>query len=520
MKARERAIKYSVGVILLVTALTGFYYWYHLRVSMSSDSTTMIPVAMDLINGNFLLRGWVFGTNNFLFSETIFYLPGLLAGVETWKLLYFVPGLTFAALLVINSYVFLFYGKQETGEKRKLCTASFYILLIGAISYPTAYTLLNANSHNGVYVFIGVEIWLVFRYLDTKKYRYVIAYTIIGTLMQFSDGVFLMALIAPAAALCLYSGVKTWLAGKREETVLYGVLFGATCGIYVLAKALAFFFQSVGGMETRGLPMQLMTPAQALERLLQYRHEAWLLWGYQDNARGGIAGDFYNFMVIVLFVLTMVAFFFQIYAIIRGTVSRERMMLWLVVLFNIGGCLFTDTVIFRRYLVPAYIYGILLLILTVSDLIKKNSGALKSVLALGLVLCAGMAAYRIDGAADIGDQMEAPKQVAAYLEEHDMGNGYGDFWSASLIAGFTDFQNQIYPVYAGDEMYPYVELVKAEWYDQKDIHYIVVNAGDENNHFCKKQDAVAILGEPNEDTVIGPYEILYWDKDISEYLKK
>lgn len=522
MKSQEKIIKSSIGIILLVAALTGFYYWYHLRVSLSSDSTTMIPVAMDLLNGNVLLHGWVFGTNNFMFSETIFYLPGLLLGMETWRLLYLVPALTFAGLLVINSYTFLFYRKPQISKQRKLCAAAFYIILLGAISYQTAYTLLNANSHNGLYVFIGIEVCLVFRYLDTKKYSYLSVYIIIGALMQFSDGVLLMAMIAPTLALCLYFGLQAWIAKEKETMIQYGALFGGTCAMYVLSKVMTLFFQGVGGMETRGLPMHIVTPKEAVERLFQYRDQALLLWGYKADAQGNVAASIYNCLIVVFFIMTILAFFFQVYLIVQRKINRERMILWLMVLFNVGGCLFTDTAIFHRYLVPAYLYGTLLLLLTVSDLLQVCVVWIqRGAVVLAFASCIIIAFYRINEAAAMGDVMENQKEVGAYLIEHEMGNGYGDFWSASLIASFTEFENNIYPVSVADgEMRPYVELIKKEWYDQKDVHYIVMNVEDGNNLFCKKQDVVAVIGEPNADIVIGSYEILYWDADISEHLKK
>lgn len=198
------------------------------------------------------------------------------------------------------------------------------------------------------------------------------------------------------------------------------------------------------------------------------------------------------------------------------------MILWLMMLFNVGGCLFTDTAIFHRYLVPTYIYGTMLLILTVMDILNVCSTRIRRGLALiGMVSCIGISSYRVGEVVQIGDVMKYQKQVAAYLTEHEMGNGYGDFFSASLIASFTEFKNNIYPIsVSGGKIHPYVELIKKDWYGRNDIHYIIVNVEDQNNIFCKKRDAVAMLGEPDEAIVIGVYEILYWHTDISKYLEK
>lgn len=111
-------------------------------------------------------------------------------------------------------------------------------------------------------------------------------------------------------------------------------------------------------------------------------------------------------------------------------------------------------------------------------------------------------------------------EVAKYLTEHEYGNGYGDFWCASLISCFTDFKLNVMPIIASEEkLRAYNELIKVTWYEEKDIHYIIVKSNDKQNLFCSKKDTVSVLGEPDQDIVIGAYEVMYWDYDITMYLE-
>ena len=127
--------------------------------------------------------------------------------------------------------------------------------------------------------------------------------------------------------------------------------------------------------------------------------------------------------------------------------------------------------------------------------------------------------------ARISENIRAPKlgmeekKVFAFLEENNYGNGYADFWCGSVLSSYSNFEIEIYPIWSNADMLsPYDELINKDWYREKNIHYIIMNADDSQNAFCKKRQVIEILGIPQEENIFGKYEILYWNKDISDYI--
>ncbi len=521
----DKKRKYIVSgvAVFLVLCLTGVYIWYHKRVILSSDSTTMLPVAIDLMHGNVLLKDWVLGTNNFFFSETIFYIPGLLLGISAHKLLIFIPAITIAAFIALSAYVFIWKDKRCESVRDNIITTVLYVLITGSVAYQTAYTLLNANSHNGVYLFITVEILLVFLYIRDNRKKYIIIYTVIGALMLFSDGVYLMALIAPVCAMSCYYILVGFIKKEKEKTVTYIWVFGATVVSFIAGKLIGVVLHAAGGLETRGIPMHVVSLKEAVHRLFEYKNQVLTMWGYNvsDNS---LTEMIYNSVVIIILVATAIVFIYQIVDIIKGRIDTLRLILWLIVFFNIAGCLFTDTVIFYRYIVPSYLYGTMLVVLAVRTLLSKLKDVKEVYISTGIVLLACsllVSVYRFSDAAEKpGNIMQDRQDIAQYIIDNNLGNGYGDFWIASVVSCYTDYKNDIYPIVSNENgLNSYVELINNKWYEQKDMHYIITNADDANNLFCKKEQAVAAIGEPDRQQVIGTFEIMYWNKDISDYVK-
>lgn len=96
---RQREWLICFGAIVLCTL---FYSVYHLRVYLSSDSTSSLLMADSMAQGNVLLKGWVQGTNNFVFSEIVFYAIGRLLGIPYAAMLHVLPGVSGAVALAIG----------------------------------------------------------------------------------------------------------------------------------------------------------------------------------------------------------------------------------------------------------------------------------------------------------------------------------------------------------------------------------------------------------------------------------
>ena len=516
---KENIISILTATIILII----IYCYYHTKIAVSSDSTTMLPLAMDFSSGNFLLKGWVTGTNNFFFTETIFYIPGLLLGISGYKLEAFISSLTMACIVVGLYYTFL------RDNRFKYLAAVAILTTVGLVSMGTAYTLLNANSHNGSYALLFVVLAFISQYRKTGHLSWLFGYYALGTLIMYSDGISLMSMIVPVVLVCMYMTVRNcfddWKQGLLNNTFYVKIAFVSLL-IWASAKGINWFITSIGGLVTRGLPMRLVGLDTAWDRAAQYEHQFLLMWGYNYGAFGKFS-VVYNFLITIIIILFFASIFYYTAQILRGTISERNLFSWLVVTLNIAGCLFTNTAIFHRYLVPLYLFGTVLVLCMLDDLLseipRKRSIILKVVWTLCVVCFVLIGANRSLAIYKATPSMNNLKEVAAFLDKQDWGDGYGQFWCASITASLMDFRKNIIMVTTNQYNFiAYPELIKKSWYSQKGIHYTLTYIDDKANSIVslKNTDILSFLGTPDKTYDIGIYRIMYWDKDISDYLLK
>lgn len=498
------------GYIIFFGFLVWIYYTFHEKVLISSDTTTMLPLLQDWISGNVLLKDWIVGTNNFFFTETIWCIPGLLLGMSSNNILCLAGAVFFVGFLFVSCYFFIV--KNVTVDKKvKQISALVFLTVIGIVPMSSSYALLNLNSHNGLYFFIIIEFVLILKYLQNpQNIKYIFSYIVIGGLAFFSDGVALMTLIAPMLGFSLY---YIFLSEERNDN--YFVILISNIIVYSVGKLGEILLENIGGgLITRGIPIQLVSFDMIPKRLEGFLKEGKFFLGSSIN------NDLYwgvMFILLLLFAYSFVTCFIKIFA---HKIEKYELILWMIVVFNLIGCLCTNVVIAYRYLAPTYLFGGLLSCIELSNILRLLSDNVLKYTKVIICLCMFIIAE-----ARISENIRAPKlgmeekEVVAFLKENDYGNGYADFWCGSVLSSYSNFEIEIYPIWSNAGKFaPYDELINKNWYREKDIHYIIVNADDTQNVFCKKQWAVEILGTPQEDNIFGKYEILYWSKDISDYM--
>lgn len=522
-KFNYRKLIIFLGLFIVITI---FNYMYHSKIEVSSDSTTLIPMAKDFLKGNILLESWILGTNNFYFTDMIYFALGFLFQLKSSTLVYLIPAAVQAAMVVLLIYFFFDFDVKGSALKDKwsLGIGVLAVLAILGVTAPqVAYTLLNVNSHNIVYSYFIFALMLAFQYTKKGKMPYLIFYILLCTLSAFSDGVTQMVIFAPVCMCCIVCIIK------REDVRRNIIIFGGTVAGFVFSKLLLIIVEYAGGLVTRGLPLQLASPADWWQRFRGFVHSFFEFFNYRGIQYCGLLSweGVYHIIITIYIILIPIILLYNFIFIFK--ISKKRMVLFWCSIINIASCVATNVVVFNRYLAPFFIFGSMLLILTVYDLsIKfKNEKYLKaSVLKLVnyiyvFVLCAALlftGAYKLNLIHDMGRFGDLQRQVASVLMEKQWGNGYGDFWSSSIISYYTDFQCEIYPVEitAGSTaISPYVELVSKRWYEEKDKHFIirynVVTTIDMDT-------MVSLIGQPDETVEIGPYTLFYWSNDISDYV--
>lgn len=395
--------------LVMTVGLAVYYCYFHTKVNISSDSTTMLPLARDFLDGNLTLDGWVVGTNNFFFSETIFYCIGMLFGVSNETMILGITPVFLAIFMMYAACRMIFWenykaaqvgvqaGKPDgvyadqhkriwmtvTGACGSLC----FVAAVGLFPYSMGYTYLNANSHNLLYLWIAIAVMCVCCYCGdvgkigkygknirfgkngqseiadkvektdkAGKKRYLIIYGILGVLMSFSENSTLMLLLGPVI---MFSAVQFLLEKKRRG--FYAGLASVSVGAYAAAKIWLALLEHFGGLVVRGLPMSLVLhPAAVWNRFIEYSRVFYTIFDFYGLHTIGLTSwvGIYNLMVFLGMLIFVLGIVMSVIGYLKLP-ALDRLLVWMVVL-NIAGCIFTDVAVVARYMVPMVCFGMIL----------------------------------------------------------------------------------------------------------------------------------------------------------------
>lgn len=507
----NRKYKYYFLCVFLII----IHYWYHLAyIPIDSDMTTMIPMCLDSIqHGNWLLKGWVFGTNNFYFTDMIWEIILLKLGVSYQAIIYGLGSLWYSILLVLLIY---YCNECIFNNYTKSLVISILIIVVLPLM-ANAITFLNLHHHTSAYVYC-VLCWVLYiNYLKYNKISYLVFYTIIATLGSFSDGMFQMLLFAPICTTILIE-----LAKKKNVRQNVIVLFFTIFSYGISSLFLYLANRSVFVFHTLGIPVYI-TPVNIWgQRFIGYTKALLDLYGQQPF--GITIYGLYESILCLYVLLTLVAFFYYGIKLFNNSIPIN--IIWFACVFNLGGCIITGVDITNRYIGPYYVFSMFLLFILISDFYQKVCSefnnrriiAKVAIIIVSLLVCLVKGNIILSLPNALYNESDE-KKVADYLFSKNVMGGYGEYWSASRIYYETGYKIPIYQIslHKGNhKIQPFSFLCKDSWYSEQHKNFIINSPSAEH---LNDSDILAICGDPIEYKIIGKYEIFIFDHDISLYLQ-
>ena len=497
----------TYGIIFL--SLFVLYGLCHQKVRISSDTTTIIPMSEDFLNGNILLKGWVLGTNNFYFTEIIPYAIGILLGFSHAALINWIPGIAWAFIAVASLELLDIDFKDR---RRSSVFAVLFAAVLLIVPLCAGYTVLNANTHNNLYAFLALYLLWLKKYLRSESRKRLLAMTILAGLLSFSESVTNMVLIAPVALLALFD-----IHFRKKNGRIW--LLGSSIASYVIGKIVFLFFRLTGSMETVGFPIGMAPLSLIPDRVLAWVNQLGVLLGEDWLLSGTV--DFnivFTTAFIAVYVIFMVVQFFRM-----KKMSDMEACLYLIAAVNAAACIFTDVPVYHRYCVPMYYFGILLMLeMTASAVSHVASRTLYAVcLAAASLLGIYTAAHKTVEYIRAEDYGGTQVKLAQFLENEGLEHGYADFWCASQISFYTDYDVDIFPIWVtadNSKLIPYTELIHHDWYGMSDFHFVISFADENESIFVSEPKLYEICGEPDRTETIGEYKVFIWNEDISRWM--
>ncbi len=503
---KYRNVFLSIIVLLTLIVLYGFY---HTKCSVSSDSTSTFPMSLDILDGNIWLNGWILGTNNFYFTEIVPYAIGHLLGFSSSTLLHYMSGIAWAIVFVCLLYYFDIFKTSNKKEIVIFLILVFSLLVI--MPFNSMYTLLNANSHNNLYALQLIWLLLLKQYLSKDKKIYLIAMTLLAGIMYFSESVALMSLFAPVGCVALFRII--FQKDKKWINVLISLVVS-----FLLGRGIYLLFDIMGGMETRGMPMGIITSG-FMGRAKLWMDQLSVLLGCRGISISTLTP--YSFFVLLVMIGLLG---FLVYGCVHlAKLSWTMQICIAITLINFLAAEFTSVAVVYRYIVPGWFFGYAALSMFVADKVSSISNKMISniLITLMTICCSWSVLEKTIQFIDAPDLDHAQKNMADFIKEENLGNGYGDFWAASSTEYYGNYQFSVLPVKISSDsssILTYDELIRKDWYGNENVHYIVSFSDPTTSSFIDEEQMIEILGTPDAEYDFSPYIIYYWDDDISNFL--
>jgi hypothetical protein len=165
-----------------------------------------------------------------------------------------------------------------------------------------------------------------------------------------------------------------------------------------------------------------------------------------------------------------------------------------------------------RYFFPALVFGAILIARI--QIVTRWLGAY-----FYLALLTSMAFSLVAYARNPRKPVLVAKEIEAassWLSNNDLSNGFGPYWSSSIVTAATENRVQIRALIADSEgkLKPFEWEANKKWYHSaatSSTRRIFVLAHEEESNFYREADVLRNLGEPLDKHEVGPYILNVYD---------
>jgi len=517
----------GIAALAAVLAAALFFALYRSSVHTfggNSDGATVVLEGQSLRLGHLGLHGWDLSLDSFWSVDApVYALAVLIAGVRI-QLLHAVPAFIALSTVVV--------GALLAARGRKGLAAAFgaltVVALLGLPSPDLAFFTLQGPWH------IGTTLWCLVAFALLASGRFGIGWAVavvflaaglLGDLQALALGV-APALVAGLAAI---GRTRSWRAGLSSAAAAPAAVVLALAARFVLVRVGAFeIAHGVVHAHASQLPSNLghiATWGAALLGVGAAPIGPAPVLSAEDLTNGPAV---FRLLRIVGLVVVIVAVALAVADLARGTARRgdsAEQSTWRLddlLLMGLVGDLAVFVAVapngngdYARYLSAGVIFGSILAGRRVGKLLEGTSS--RGLVVAAVVLVASLAAYGAEELSDLSGPAAPQSAVAlgAFLTEHHLDNGVGDYWSSSIVTVTTSGRVAVRPVIPDStgQLIRYGRQSSADWYD-KPFAFLVYDTARP----WRKVDAtsaVASFGAPARTYAVGSYRVLVWSHPVT-----
>ena len=513
------------GLVALAAAVLFFCYWRQSQAALlSSDGSSNVLQAWDMLHGNLLLQDWWVSDVSFYTTELPQYmLITALTGLGPW-VVHAAAAMTYTLLVLLAALLAKGSSRGAAGWARSLLAAG---LMLSPQLSATSILLLSPD-HTGTAVPLLV-IWLL---IDRARPRWWVPVLVclMFTLTMVGDSIILLTGIVPLVLV----GAGRGLAGlirrrKRRVAIWYDVSLAG-------AAAVAGVAGSFGPRVMAALGGYRQSPVVADTDLGQLQHGSWVtLQGFLELFGANIFNtSFYGAQPVLEVVFVAIHLAGAILAIWALGVGLARIfrpgelivpVFAVAIVANVVAYMISrhaQDLLGAREMAAVLPLGAVLAGRVLGDRIAAWTRAAKGWFVPVLsVLAAGYLATLGFGAAQAS--VPPPSQpLASWLAAHGLTRGLASYWQANSTTVASDGRVVVSAVVpdASEHLVPYLWESDLASYDPARHYANFVVADGPSVWPGLHQSAQVTFGRPARSYQVDGYTILVWNTNVLARLDK
>jgi hypothetical protein len=507
------AIIGCVALLLLLTSISRH------AVANNSDSSTVVLEGYAMVHGNPLLHNWSLSLDSFWTVDAPFYALGYLVFGLRPVLVNFVPALLAVLVIVLAACM----AREGIRGRAAVIAAAFVTILLVLPSHALAYFLLQGPWH------IGTALWCLVAFWGLRRGNFgwgwgvaviVLAAGLLGDIQALALGVVPVF----AAGLVAMARTRSWRSGAAPTT--------AAIASVTLAEVVREIALRIGTF-TFTESHHTAKAAQAVRNLRHLLGWGAAMLGIDNGPYGGVHVPLILELVHVLVALCiLVCLVAAGVGLLRGAVlGRSRAAgngaaTWRLddlLLFGIAGDVvvfevltLSNNILYARYLTVGVIFSMILAARVVGRASSSIPVGLASRIAAALALVVA-ASFSVDVGLELNGPVASQPVTALddFLLAHNLRNGVGDYWAASIVSVQSEGAIEVRPVVANlrKVIVPDGRQATATWYEGQHFQFLVYQ--DLPYGRVDAATVTGTFGAPKTTFTIGAYHVAIWDHPIT-----
>lgn len=504
------------------------YVYYHLfrMWPHNSDDANSMLIGYDIFHGNPLLRGWYSPPDSFYATDAIYLgFLTLLLGASP-RVMVLTPAIVWSATVLLCAWCAIRFSPN-----RRFALGLILVTLalpVTGIAF-TMEMITKAPMHISTVVYAMVVILIANHWLEVGTWRIASAAVLIGLIAVTvaSDPLILFIGALPVLMMCAHEFAYD---GRKKDSVSLGIVIVASI---VAGKMLMAWISAAGGFSAHPQPMTFASFDRIGQNIQLFLHGLLILFGANFTGRALSVGETPIITYLATGPIVMMARLPVLILVVWGivltgvriakrsqAVGRFEMMLFFSIVVITGAILVSDQmadISSSRYCFPILILGVVL-----ASIALPANPAPQLVVKVATVVSAVAfcAAYLLS----VQNPIFAEKQdsdLADFLKSNHMTQGYAPYWTSSIVMVLTDGDSRLRAVMSSgaDSLEPFKWLSKHDWYQlppKGQQRFVIVDSRARPFSY-ERQRVINVLGQPLNSYHVGPYEILMYSTDTSDF---